>query len=144
VPRLLAFAKINLLYARNLTQNEWIIMMPANRYETGLHWHIKTGPRWVKPYAKVWVAYTSLQTRVPIDKNTGQVADYAPPPPAYTLINAEGGAILTPSNIEVGLAVYNMGNTAYRDYLNRFRYFVNEAGTNIALRIKIPVVFQHK
>ncbi|MCU0376100.1 MAG: TonB-dependent receptor [Chitinophagaceae bacterium] len=144
VPRLLAFAKINLLYARNLTQNEWIIMMPANRYETGLHWHIKTGPRWVKPYAKVWVAYTSLQTRVPIDKNTGQVADYAPPPAAYTLLNAEGGAILTPSNIEVGLAVYNMGNTAYRDYLNRFRYFVNEAGTNIALRIKIPVVFQHK
>jgi len=144
VPRLLAFAKINLLYARNLTQNEWIIMMPADRLETGLHWQMKTEAKWVKPYARVSVAYTSRQKRVPIDKNTGQVADYAPPPPAYTLLNAEGGAILTPSNIEVGLAVYNLGNTAYRDYLNRFRYFVNEAGTNIALRIKIPVVFQKK
>lgn len=144
VYRLLAFAKINLLYARNLAQKEWLITMPADQLETGLHWQIKTGSKWVKPYARLSVTYTSRQKRVPVDKITGQIADYAPPPPAYTLFNAEGGAILTPSKIEVGMAVYNLGNTAYRDYLNRFRYFVNEAGTNIALRIKIPVVFHKK
>jgi iron complex outermembrane receptor protein len=76
---------------------------------------------------------------VPDDKANPFLNDYAPPPPAFTLIEWEAGTILTRSKIQAGLSVYNLMNTSYRDYMNRFRYFADEAGLNIALRIKIPI-----
>jgi iron complex outermembrane recepter protein len=56
-------------------------------------------------------------------------------------MNMEAGAILTKSKIQAGLSIYNVTNESYRDYLNRFRYFANEAGINVALRLKIPLQF---
>ena len=44
-------------------------------------------------------------------------------------------------DIQVGLSINNILNTSYRDYLNRFRYFADEMGRNISLKIKIPFRF---
>jgi iron complex outermembrane receptor protein len=40
--------------------------------------------------------------------------------------------------MNVGIGVNNLLNTSYRDYLNRFRYYTDEMGTNVTLRLKIP------
>jgi iron complex outermembrane receptor protein len=31
-----------------------------------------------------------------------------------------------------------MFDVAYRDYMNRFRYFTDEMGRNFTLRVKVP------
>jgi iron complex outermembrane receptor protein len=41
-------------------------------------------------------------------------------------------------HIRMSLSVTNLANTAYRDYLNLFRYYVNDLGRNVTLRLVIP------
>jgi iron complex outermembrane receptor protein len=41
--------------------------------------------------------------------------------------------------MELGIALNNATNTRYREYLNRFRYFIQEPGRNLIVRIRIPV-----
>jgi iron complex outermembrane receptor protein len=36
----------------------------------------------------------------------------------------------------VVLGVYNVLNTRYRDYMNRFRYFNDEVGRNLVVQLK--------
>jgi iron complex outermembrane receptor protein len=64
-------------------------------------------------------------------------SDYAPPPGAYMLFDAEAGfAIPRLKGMDVGITVTNLLNTRYRNYLNRFRYYTDETGRNISLRVK--------
>ena len=74
------------------------------------------------------------QTRIPPE------ADYAPPPPGYTLFQLEGRTQfrLGRQPLEVGFTVFNLLNTSYREYLNRFRYFTDEPGRNVSLRLRLP------
>jgi iron complex outermembrane receptor protein len=135
------YAKANLLYARNLDLDDWLIWMPADRYELGFTWFPKLNEKHTKPYLKTSYAYTKEQTRVPDQDVYPEWNDYAPPPPAYGLVTFEAGTILTKSKIQAGLSIYNLTNQSYRDYMNRFRYFSDEAGINVALRLKIPINF---
>lgn len=76
------------------------------------------------------------QTRVP----PGQV-DYGRVPEGYALAglgyNADlhlGGA-----DVRLGLSVENLFDTAYRDYLSRYRYFADDPGRNVVLRVQVPL-----
>lgn len=75
------------------------------------------------------------QTRFPAN------ADYADPPDGYVLFNAGLSAEVqlqrTPLSINVD--VQNVFNTAYRDYLSRFRYFIDDPGRSVILRIQVPI-----
>jgi iron complex outermembrane receptor protein len=133
------YTRANILYAKNLDLDDWLIWMPADRYELGFTWFPKMGNHYTKPYVKMAYAYTKEQTRIPDDEANPGWNDYAPPPPAYGLVTMEAGTILTKSKIQAGLSVYNLTNASYRDYMNRFRYFADEAGINVALRLKIPI-----
>jgi len=57
----------------------------------------------------------------------------------YTLFNADVSTSfkLNALPIVVSLAARNILNTSYRQYLNSFRYFTDEMGRNISLRLKI-------
>ncbi|GGD91748.1 membrane protein [Maribacter cobaltidurans] len=64
--------------------------------------------------------------------------DINTPPGAYHLLalNTEASFSLKNKNdFTVGLSVSNLLNTSYRDYLNRLRYFVDDMGRNINLRL---------
>ena len=41
-------------------------------------------------------------------------------------------------HLNFGVSMYNILNATYRDYMNRFRYFNDETGRNLVVRIKIP------
>lgn len=140
-PTLEMFTKISLLYAKDLKTDDWLIWMPADRIEAGFTWLPKTKPAWTKPYLKTSFTFTKEQERVPRQGNNGEWNDYAPPPPGYALVSLEAGTIFTKSKIQAGISIYNLTNERYRDYMNRFRYFVDEAGINLALRLKIPLQF---
>ncbi|WP_027075892.1 TonB-dependent receptor [Maribacter antarcticus] len=60
------------------------------------------------------------------------------PPPAYHLLalDAETSySIRNKNDLNVGLRITNLLDTSYREYLNRLRYFVDDLGRNISLRI---------
>lgn len=60
------------------------------------------------------------------------------PPAAFHLLafDAETSySIRNKDDLKLGLRVTNLLNTSYRDYLNRLRYFVDDLGRNISLRI---------
>ncbi len=66
---------------------------------------------------------------------------YSLPTDGYALLNAEAGAAgfdVLGSALEVTLAVRNLLNTRYRDYLSRYRLFVDDPGRDVVLRLRIP------
>jgi iron complex outermembrane receptor protein len=74
------------------------------------------------------------QNRFPLN------ADYADPPPGYSLVDVDYNSQLMLSGhlIRINLSIQNVFNTAYRDYLSRFRYFTDDPGRSIVARVQIP------
>ena len=67
--------------------------------------------------------------------------DYAKPPESYTLINlfATYDAKLLNNNLSLTATIDNVLDTNYRDYLDRFRYYVDSPGINAGLRINYQI-----
>ncbi len=72
----------------------------------------------------------------------GQLEDFLPPPRAYTLLRAilswktrlPGG-----HDLELLAGGDNLFNAAYRDYLNRFRYYADESGRNLYISLRVAI-----
>ena len=125
--------KTSFLNAYNLTGNEWLIGMPANRFENALTYKVDNLKKLTDIYLEAGVQRVLMQKNVPVN------SDYLAPPAAYNLVSLGlgGGIPLTKKNkIAVDFKINNLLNTAYRDYLNRFRYYANEMGRNYTLKIK--------
>jgi iron complex outermembrane recepter protein len=131
--------KYALLRAKNKDKNDWLIRMPADRLQNELSYSFNDRMKFSTTYISAEYIYVLKQTRVPDEKTERQ--DYKDAPDAYGLLNANAGTTFLIGKIPVtfNLAVRNLLNTAYRDYLNSMRYFTDETGRNVQLRIKIPV-----
>jgi iron complex outermembrane receptor protein len=130
--------KFAFLRAYNYSADDYLILMPPDRYENALRYEWNGKKNIKDNYLAISTLSVANQWRVP--ENT----DYAPPPTGYTLLNFEAGTTIKSKkfDFQIGLSVNNILNTAYRDYLNRFRYFADEMGRNIMLKIKIPFVIR--
>ncbi len=126
--------KVSILRAWNKTENDWLIMMPSDKYESEMIYRFKSGKRMQSAYVSASLLYVTKQWRVPAN------SDFAPPPPAYSTINlhASSNFFVNKQSIEIGISIFNLLNASYRDYLDRFRYFTDAMGRNVALRVKIP------
>ena len=65
--------------------------------------------------------------------------DFMELPDAYGLVSLSAGAAYTQKSgnlIRFGMDIQNLFNTSYRNYMNRLRYYADEAGRNINLSIK--------
>jgi iron complex outermembrane receptor protein len=91
--------------------------------------------QWSNCYIKIAYMMVSQALKIKEDE------DYLAPPPSYQLLNIDAGASLKVKQQKLNLAISitNALNSNYRSYLNRYRYFANELGTNISLHIKIPI-----
>ncbi|MBO3270236.1 TonB-dependent receptor [Hymenobacter defluvii] len=132
--------KAAVIRARNRTLNDYLIYVPADRFELSLRrdWTGQKAARASQFFALVRGTAVRRQTRVPDAEYDPQ-----PAPDGYGLLGAEVGATLrlgsTP--VEVSLAGSNLLNERYRDYLNRFRYFADDMGRNVTLRVHLPLNF---
>lgn len=148
--------KASILRAWNRTAGEWLIQMPADRFENELEYSFRNGRLFKESYAKLSLQQVRRQTRVPAngvieitrpDGSKYTASDYAPPPGGYFLAGLELGSQVDwfSKNLTITLSATNLFNRAYRDYMNAFRYYADEMGRNISLRIKMPFEFkQHK
>ena len=145
-------AKASVLRAFDLRADDWLIQMPADRYEASAEYMFDEGNKFKETYLRLTVSRVMEQTRVPATGNIeikhpdGTVtmeSDYAPPPPGYTLLGMEAGTDIHIKHRSLGiiLGVTNLLNVKYRDYLNAFRYYCDDMGRNISLRVKVPLSF---
>jgi iron complex outermembrane receptor protein len=121
----------SILRAMNVTRNEWISQMPSDRMHIGLQW-TRTAPDQLTQWSVGCSAHQVFkQTR-------GVVDDYIAAPGSYTLINLEitFQKIVHAHPLDFSIVIENVLDSAYRDYLNRYRYYADEEGANITFRIR--------
>lgn len=107
-----------------------------------------TNEKW--HHLKVWVEsqYVFRQNEFPdtnfeifiVETNENVLVDVSTPPDAYHLINLRGQvdfSLSKRSTLEVALAVSNLFDTSYRNYLNRQRFFADDLGRNVSLQLKV-------
>lgn len=128
-------ARVSLLFPYDLGARTWLQQMPAQRADADLTWYLPSDhPRQTSLSANL--AWVGRQGLIP-----SNAVDYLPPPDGFVLTNLEYATLLhfKKNHLNFALSVYNLFNVRYRDYMNRFRYYNDEAGRNIVVRIKIPI-----
>jgi iron complex outermembrane receptor protein len=132
-------ARLSILRATNKKINEWLILMPADRFSNELSYTFKESHLFHDSYVSAELQNVFRQTRVPSDKYGKQ--DYKVPPGGYAILNMNASATIHLKELPLtfSIGVRNLLNKIYRDYLNSFRYFTDEMGRNINFRIKIPI-----
>lgn len=66
--------------------------------------------------------------------------DISSPPPAYHLLHFYSEATFSlgkKTHLNVGIGVNNIFNTTYRNYLNRLRFFADDLGRNITMKLQL-------
>jgi iron complex outermembrane receptor protein len=118
-----------------LTIHDWLVFVPADRSDNSIRYTWDSIGRVHSFHIGVSNLGVAKQTRVPPN------SDYTPPPAGYDLWAADAGCTLPWGNkgIDVNLSVTNLTNVSYRDYLNRFRYYMNDLGRNVVLRVTVPL-----
>lgn len=132
--------KASVLRARDQTQKDWLILMPSDRFSSELRYTRDLGQRFKASYIGLNGRYVLQQTRIPA--NFDQI-DYPRPPAAYFLLEAQAGTTLQwgKQTINCSITVSNLLNNKYRDYMDVFRYFIDQPGRNIVLRLNLPFNF---
>lgn len=119
--------------AFNRSTKTFLVGIPADRMEPGVTWgkDLKKGRK-----LTVNLTVPMVRTQDRVEANS----DYVAPPKGYVLINAQVSYSfwIRKQNASLSLEVSNLMNRSYRDYMNRFRYFADEVGRNIGIKIKIP------
>jgi iron complex outermembrane receptor protein len=130
----LGTASASYLQADDISHNEPLIYMPANRGKLGLQYMAKTVWKMEQFFAEIHWQYVAEQKRY----QPG--LDYKNPPASYQLVDLQMGFRIPfyKQHINVSASVKNVLNVSYRDYLNRFRYFTDEPGRNFIVRLTIP------
>ncbi len=118
----------------NLDADEPLFLMPADRLRLLAHFHLPDLGRLANSFVELSSTLVKRQNRFP------QNADYADPPPGYTLFDLNAGTQLRFAGqpIQFNVSAQNLANKSYRDYLSRFRYFIDDPGRNIIARVQIP------
>ena len=114
--------KTSIVRAYDELNNTYMINIPPDRFEYLIRYQFKKH----KQYVSWGITQISMQKRVEVN------ADFLPPPKGYILGQVHWGISI--NKFDLGVSVTNAFNQAYRDYLNRFRYFADDQGQNISFR----------
>ena len=114
--------KTSIVRAYDELNNTYLVNIPPDRFEYLIRYQFKKH----KQYVSWGLTQISMQKRVEVN------ADFLPPPKGYILGQVHWGISI--NKFDFGVSVTNAFNQAYRDYLNRFRYFADDQGQNISFR----------
>jgi iron complex outermembrane receptor protein len=125
---------LSIIRATNLDDDVPLIFMPADRASASVHFDLNDLGLFSGNYFEISGSYVAEQTRFPAG------IDYTDPPAAYFLANMQLGTRLGSSRNapKLSISLNNALNTTYREYLSRFRYFIDEPGRNLLMRLSIP------
>lgn len=132
------------LIGKNRLNHDYLIMMPPNRVNNAIDYIFGKKGIFHDLTFSLNHQYVAKQNNLPTTKQTleintssntvtfGQNDDYLAPPSGYHLFGSSLSSNVKIRNqiIDFRMGVQNVFNITYRDYLNRYRYFANEAGRN--------------
>jgi iron complex outermembrane receptor protein len=112
---------------RDRRSEEWLFQMPSDRATFSLGWRSRGGLGRLE--LQGWVQAVRVQDRFPVGM------DFTTPPAGYALVglHARYSLPLSKGGVDIGLRGGNLLNTTYRDYLDRFRYYADARGTDVAV-----------
>ncbi len=124
-------AKYSFLQGDDVTNKQPLVYMPSNNLFGSLSYSFKDGETMKNSSISVNGKYVFKQTHL----NANQ--DIAPAPDGYFLLGAGIGTTLKLKNTKLRCSVAgdNLLNTIYRDYMNRQRYFSDDLGWNVSVRL---------
>ncbi|HEY7237455.1 MAG TPA: TonB-dependent receptor [Gemmatimonadaceae bacterium] len=135
------YGSANVLRGTDLPTGDPLYDMPADRLTTSVRFFGPNTARAEAPYFEIGGTLVRRQDQVP------PVTIYKLPTAGYGLLNVEVGATaltIGALRAEPSLAVRNVLNSRYRDYLSRYRLFVDEPGRDIVLRLTLPFGATHQ
>jgi iron complex outermembrane recepter protein len=130
--------KASLIWARNLKTNDWLEQIPSHRFIYSARYNFDAVGKVDGLYIGFNVLHVLRQNLLPKYN-----IDFAPAPDAYWLLNFDAGTNfrVRDQKFSISFSINNMLDKSYRDYMNRFRYFTDEAGINVLIRLKAPLYF---
>jgi iron complex outermembrane recepter protein len=148
-------SKTSLVRAKDVLHDDYLIFIPSDRFENGFTFRLPHVGKWKDLYVSAGATYVARQFRAPQVFSVRQLReavaspddnltipqnnfDFTPAPSGYLLLNLEGGIALPmkKGHMSVSIGVQNLLNQAYRDYMNRFRYYSDDIGRNFTLRLR--------
>jgi iron complex outermembrane receptor protein len=124
--------KFDVLKGINVSEGLPLIYMPPNNWTGKITWHFKNYFRLSGNSLSVNAKYVFKQ------RNYMEGQDYLPPPDGYFLLGLVAATSVNTKrkkNIKLSLQAENILNQNYRDYMNRQRYFADDLGINVMLRL---------
>jgi iron complex outermembrane receptor protein len=101
--------------------------------------------KWTNFYVSVAAQNVFEQTRAPRtilprdiqDEDLDENFDFMAAPESYVLFRVEAGSTHSVGNrdLSVSISAENLFDQRYRNYMNRLRYYADEAGRNISVRV---------
>lgn len=139
------------VHGTNRANDQHLLYMPADRWKNALLYTIPvigsvTDIELKLTGLQVWEQKRTIMNSIaPGETYESELAynfaifeDYLPPPPGYFLTEFEAGLSLSKGveTLKFHVAMRNIFNVSYRDYLNRMRYYADDMGRNFEIRIK--------
>ncbi|MDX2128774.1 MAG: TonB-dependent receptor [Chloroherpetonaceae bacterium] len=149
-------SKVAIVRGDNLTRNEPLILIPSDRASVSLHFDLPDVWGLSENFIQLGIEGVRRQNRIPaplisqenITQSSLSEADYrelmirlTESPAGYALLNFEMGTKIKfdgKNFFTLSLSVQNLTNQRYREYLSRFRYYIDNPGRNFVLRAQIP------
>ncbi len=121
--------RTQIMYGSDLSRKLYLNMMPPVNGKLGLYYSKS------KHKADITMEYNGRQYRYE------EGSDFMPPPPGYVIIGGNWNYEFKIKNqiIRSSIGFNNLFNTQYRSYLNRLRYFTDEQGRQIIIKIIVPI-----
>ena len=124
-------AKYSFLQGDDVSNKQPLVYMPSNNLFGSLSYSFKDGETMKNTNISINGKYVFRQLYL----NANQ--DIAPTPDGYFLLGASVGTTFKLKNTKLrcSLTGDNLLNTVYRDYMNRQRYFADDLGWNVSVRL---------
>lgn len=125
-------SKFAILKGTNVKENIPLIYMPPNNWSGTFTYYFKNHAGLQNNSFSLKGEYVFKQ------KNYVEGQDYLPPPEGYFLLGLNAATSVymkDKKKMKISLQVENMLNQKYRDYMNRQRYFADDPGINVILRL---------
>jgi iron complex outermembrane receptor protein len=135
VPWVALYANGNVVRGHDRSTDAPLYDMPADRLTASTRFYAPNRAWAVAPYFEVGTTIVRRQDHVPL------VTIYKLPTAGYEMLNFEVGATAVEMGgvrLEPSLAIHNALDRQYRDYLSRYRLFVDEPGRDVVLRLTMP------
>ena len=133
IPELELSAQASLVRAKDIVRDSYLVFVPADHYRGSVTVHPPDIGSLHKNFATITGTYVAQQHHYDL------AADFIAPPPAYFLLGAEVGTetCIADQKVRIAIQGLNLANARYRDYTSLMRYFADEPGWQVWLRMSL-------